>query len=567
MLDQQTIDISNWSGGASHDADLSENQFNDSLNVLLNQHRTRLVVRPGMKQVISSPGATQNMAIIGVRDFTGVWNERDEILMGSCTGGVYEYILSGDRGTCMCSRYQGINAAGKLGNPPYAMTELLDRTFILGGNGHLANTNDDSGCFFWAVYDCSLGGDGCIIGFHTPGNVLTSFKGRLFVGQNEKLKNSCNRYTAYSVVRYSSVIDTCTGKARYEMWSPADPFDVQPSDGGCLTIPTSLGSRLTALVGNEQGLVLFFNDRIMLWQWPDTSFPHDFAGNARIETLYYKTGATHQNTVQAYRNDIYFVGQSSDGATKLMKLDNGLTLSELSGPIDREFSCYTPRADLNTIASAMYRGHYVLYITRTTTSGHQFYAYNLSTNSWFPLDFTFKTGNTNDIISMASSPNGEKMYIAHYNHDTHVARLYTFPYGVMDSHDGGAGCDRCTIKWNLVYDNIDLGDAQSDKFMRDIRLELDSPRGAPSVRLDVYDADCHFLVSCSTPILTTTKAPTAARQHTVLSYEVGKRLKNFGIKLSGCYPASSVATGVTEGEFGLNNILIRFQKRERTVEA
>ena len=378
-------------------------------------------------------------------------------------------------------------------------------------------------------------------------NVLAYHKGRVFFGVYRK-KNA-----TFTEVYYHSTddgkADICgVARPRYDYWRPWDETAVTPVDGNVLTVPTSPNSYITGMVGVENGLLIFFTDRIMLWQWPDSSAPHDSEGGARIETIYTGVGAIHQRAIQTYLNSIYFIGRAPDGYTRLMKLDESLALSQESKAIDNRINCFDFRPTSTCIDTAMYRDSFFMRL------GKRVYLYDLVRKAWYPLQFNWLC-HSNPIVSMAASRVTDRLYISVFDCFSPTEKhtdIYVFPQGLSDYP-----LISQAICWKLEFDNLDFGDGGVEKYVRDVVVEFDNCYNEHPITAKVYDATTCLLCA------TVAKYPTNKRRD-VQKFEIGKRLKNISLILSGTFDAGAFAAthrDEHDGRLGIDSINIRYLPR------
>lgn len=367
-------------------------------------------------------------------------------------------------------------------------------------------------------------------------NVLAYHKGRVFFGKYEKVNGT------FTEIYYHSVDDTrCC--ARHSYWRPWDESAVTPVDGNVLTVPTSPNSYLTGIVGVESGVLLFFTDRIMLWQWPDSSSPHDTVGGARLETIYLGAGAIHPRAIQSYLNSVYFIGRAPDGFMRLMKLDDSLALSQESKAIDNRINCFDFRPHSTNIDTAMFRDSFFMRL------GERIYLYDLTRKAWYPLSFNWPCYN-NPIVSMMASGITDRLYISVfdcYSCSIMHNNIYVWPQGLADN---AFACS--AICWKLEFDNLDFGDGRKDKYIRDVVVEVDNELNTCSITASLYDSQdctaCHAVV----------ERPSTQRREAE-KFEFGSRLKNATLRLGGRFD-SSVRDG-HDGKLGIDSIAIRWKPR------
>jgi hypothetical protein len=379
---------------------------------------------------------------------------------------------------------------------------------------------------------------------HVPyANVLTYHKGRVFAGMYKK-KNG-----TFTEIVYHSVDDTRC-HPRYMYWRPLDNAMIGAADGNQLTVATSPSSYLTGMVGVENGLLLFFTDRIMMWQWPDASSPHDVEGGARIETIYTGVGAIHHRAIQTYLSDIYFLGRAPDGFVRVMKLDESLSLSQESTAIDKRINCFDFRPTSNCIDTAMFRDSFFLRL------GASIYLYDMKRKAWYPLKFNYVCYN-NPLISMAASKVTDRLYISVFDCFSSVDfynKIVVFPYGLTDCGMKGTAA----ICWKLEFDNLNFGSGSNEKYIRDVVLEIDNEHNEHPVCVTLINAQT------GTQCAKVSKSPTKQRGE-IEKFELGKRLKNAKVVVSGSFEADAAGVAchsdAVSGTLGINSVAIRFRPR------
>jgi hypothetical protein len=559
MRDKQIAEIKQFDGGISHKTDAAVGTFSDSVNLLPDKKMSRLNVREGLKHIATVSGCYKQIAMTALQ---GSGSQYDSLVIPKKDNVKVITVDTLTRCYSNCSNkalYNGCNglttfSAYGIGSAPYATGYSIDGTFIIGNNGYLgyftlpgASTSIDSTRLTPAksigAASCSFVGAASVSGCSV--HAMDNTKGRLFVGYGWKTNN-------YSFVQYHSVVDT-RAFPRYYYWVPANMTSVVQGDGHTLTQPTAAFSYLTGVVATEGGLVLLFTDRIMLWQWSDTSFPHDISGGgARIETLFSGIGCPHSQFVRKYNNSIYFIGERADGIRKVIQLTPEMSLNELGDEIDYFIHDKAITTTKVGVASAIWNEKYVFLID------NEFYVQDLKTNALYRLDFGFTLA-SGDNLTMAVSSADDLLYIGKYDSAAHTLAIYAFPGDT--SLDAGAA-----IPWSIEYNNIDVGESHADKWVRDIQLDVDSEYNDGAIAIALHDAMDDRTIDDGSAIKTVSKTP-AKDRHSIEKYEFNKRVKNVGIKVSGCYHDAGCFASCYTPQFGLNSIRIRVNPRTNTKES
>jgi hypothetical protein len=348
-------------------------------------------------------------------------------------------------------------------------------------------------------------------------------KGRIFASP----KNS-------QIVYFSSTDDV--GTHRFEKWTGTDVYD----DGGNYQVAKE-SSTITGFYSLEQGLLVFCNNKIYLWSWPDDTGPADILGGANVEVLF-DVGAISQNAITSDGNTIYFLSWREGVGQQLYALGKDFKIANVSGNAVDLLSSMTG-SDTKLVS---YDNSILLHDMDTTT----ILVYDLITNAYYQLDGlssaslnidTIATsGNKNNILHVFGSRLGS---IA----GTYINKTAAWTVSAKGTNPNNKICSStfgCT-KAQLTYCYIDFGVPNVDKYLRQIRVNS-GPYKTMRAVLTVTNHD--GVDGCTMTYTSTSSDATQVGGYTY--FDIGQRIRYMQFRLDfETDPTNSSETGINSIEF------------------
>jgi hypothetical protein len=198
----------------------------------------------------------------------------------------------------------------------------------------------------------------------------------------------------------------------YENWLPYNGTDADETiidDGNSMVIPP-YGTDCTGIASSVNGLYVFKEDSIALWNYPDAAAPWEVDQGATIDVISNGIGCVDSDTIGYYRDSIFFIGNSTGGRYSVHHL-NGTDMTDIGSNI------YTRLATLKSYKlHAKVVGDYYLIMRGIRVM----YALNIPAGAWYDIEsylqdpplatpatsvigFTAMANITGDSISIAGS--------------------------------------------------------------------------------------------------------------------------------------------------------------------
>jgi hypothetical protein len=142
---------------------------------------------------------------------------------------------------------------------------------------------------------------------------------------------------------------------------------------------------LTGLVGTDNGLLVFKDSSIHLWDWPDSAAPHEVSKGASIEKNIDNVGGVGNQSILQNGNEIFFIGKSSGNNYGVYIYSNGEITRISSDKIDTELARINTSSGHKPMVSMVGNYIFLIYDNGDTYSRIRF-AYDAELGCW--VEFT-----------------------------------------------------------------------------------------------------------------------------------------------------------------------------------
>jgi hypothetical protein len=198
------------------------------------------------------------------------------------------------------------------------------------------------------------------------GKYLTQHNGRLFMAGYSGNGSFCTVHVCGS--------DDGT-VARYESWS-----GLSQSNGGSIDV-VPYGTKVTGLASSYGGVVIFKENSIHLWSYPDSAAPWDASKGSSVDVLYSGVGCLSHDSIVESDSGVLFMGIAEGRNIGLYGID-GSNVSRLSDAIPRVMKSVLATGT-HAAQAEMVDGYYVLSAKNVSTGKIVTTAiYDTTLNSW-----------------------------------------------------------------------------------------------------------------------------------------------------------------------------------------
>jgi len=198
------------------------------------------------------------------------------------------------------------------------------------------------------------------------GRHLLQHKGRLWLASG-------------STVYFCGTDDTQTNQARWENWLPyngVDPAQTNIDDGNSM-IMMPFGKKVTALASTYNGLMVFKENSISMWSYPDGAAPWEVGQGAAIEQLAFSVGCVDSSCMGAKGDAILFLGRNTTGDLGLYTL-SGSEVAQMNADIPQRLA----KASASYVLKGFCLGDFFYVVTDVGIA----LAYSLIHDSWFDIE-------------------------------------------------------------------------------------------------------------------------------------------------------------------------------------
>lgn len=246
-----------------------------------------------------------------------------------------------------------------------------------------------------------------------------------------------------STVYFSGTDDTGV-HSRWENWSAATGQGTQAiiDDGGNMLI-FPFGEAVRGLRSTREGLLVFKDKSIVMWDWSDAGAPWEVTQGAKTTILSTGIGLVSHEAITSDGLGLMFLAFDTGNNVGVYRYENG-QIERISGSIPNKLKALTPSTNMHC---SMFDDMLLIVARKSSDSDASLQClFDKRTGGWFSL-------NTPDIVASSTGAAADQLYFAS------TSKILAFPSSGYTDEDEA-------IPWSIKTRNFDAGSPFVDKFWR-----------------------------------------------------------------------------------------------------
>lgn len=197
--------------------------------------------------------------------------------------------------------------------------------------------------------------------FAPSGRYLTYFRGRVFiVNPNSSTVYYSGTRTDYDRDDKDSFTpphEVDTPIKSWELWNIRLDLSRANIGHGASMIIGKKTEAIRGIVDTEEGILVFKENQILLWTWPDSAAPHEVTQGADVQEIAANIGLVSYRTLVKDNGRIFFLGMVENGKYKIFTM-NGGEINAVTNLVDTTMSRIV---NYDTARGVMHGDYYILF--------------------------------------------------------------------------------------------------------------------------------------------------------------------------------------------------------------